>query len=360
LPATGPEGTAPPLEITLFGPFHTRVNGRVLPHLRSRKGHWLLSLLALRAGRALDRAWLAGTLWPDSSNSQALANLRNSLKDLRHALGPEAYRLHSPTSRTLLLDLSAAAVDVLAFDAAIARGDLPALEQAVSLYRGPLLEGCEEEWVAEERRTRERAYLAALEALADDARTRGDLAAAERALRQTVTVDPLRESAQRALIETLAAGGSDAAAMQVYRELRELLHRELNAEPAPETLALFQQLRSEARLRAQAPRPKPPGATVSTAPNNLPHQLTRFIGREQEVAEVSQFLTTHRLVTLTGVGGCGKTRLALQVAVGQLAAFTHGVYFVNLAPIRDPGLAASTIAQTLGLHESADRPSSRA
>jgi predicted ATPase/DNA-binding SARP family transcriptional activator len=351
-----PEGAALPLEVNLFGPFHTRVNDQPLPRLRSRKGHALLALLALRAGRSLDRPWLAGTLWPDSSHPQALANLRNSLKDLRHTLGPEAYRLRSPTTRTLMLDLSGAEVDVLAFDAAIARGDLPSLEQAVALYRGPLLEGCEEEWVAEERRTRERAYLAALEALADDARTRGDLAAAERALRQTVAADPLRESAQRALIETLAAGGSVAAAMQVYRELRELLHRELNAEPARETQVLFQQLRSEARLRAQAPRPKLPGATVSTAPNNLPHQLTRFIGREQEVTEVSQFLTTHRLVTLTGAGGCGKTRLALQVAAGQLAAFTHGVFFVNLAPTRDPGLVASTIAQTLGLHESADRP----
>jgi DNA-binding SARP family transcriptional activator len=219
LPATGPDGAAPPLEITLFGPFHARVNGRALPRLRSRKGHGLLALLTLRAGRALDRAWLAGSLWPDSSDPQALANLRNTLKDLRHALGPEAGRLRSPTTRTLTLDLSGAEVDVLAFDAAITRGDLPSLEQAVALYCGPLLEGCEEEWVAEERRAREQAYLAALEALAADARARDDLAATERALRQAVAADPLRESAQRALIETLAAGGSDAAAMQVYREL---------------------------------------------------------------------------------------------------------------------------------------------
>jgi predicted ATPase/DNA-binding SARP family transcriptional activator len=347
---------APSLQIALFGPFRACVNGQPLPRLRSRKGHWLLALLALRAGCSLDRAWLAGTLWPDSSHPQALANLRNTLKDLRQALGPEAHRLHSPTSRSLLLDLSGVEVDAVAFDAAITRGGLPSLEQAVALYRGPLLEGCEEEWVAEERRTRERAYLAALEALADDARTRGDLAAAERALRQAVAADPLRESAQRALIETLAAGGSAASAMQVYRELRELLYRELNAEPAPETQALFQQLRSDARHRVQTPRPVPSGATVSRVSNNLPHQLTRFIGREQEVAKVSQLLATHRLVTLTGTGGCGKTRLAIQVAAGQLAGFTHGVYFVNLAPIRDTGLAASTIAQTLDLRESADRP----
>src|SRR5262249_8400620 len=145
---------------------------------------------------------------------QALANLRNSLKDLRQALGPQANRLRSPTTRTLMLELAGAQVDVVAFDAAIARGDIASLQEAMALYRGPLLEGCDEEWVSEERQACEQAYLTALETLAAHDQARGDLAAAERWLRQAVAADPLWESAQRALMQALGAAGSYAAALQ--------------------------------------------------------------------------------------------------------------------------------------------------
>src|SRR5262249_37756567 len=83
---------------------------------------------------------------------------------------------------------------------------------------------------------------------------RGDLAAAERHLRLVVAVDPLRESAQRGLMKLLAAGGNYAGAMQAYRELCERSHREINAEPDPETQALFQQIRKEARAKADGAR----------------------------------------------------------------------------------------------------------
>src|SRR5262249_26946666 len=155
---------------------------------------------------------------------------------------------------TLSLDLSGAQVDLLAFDQAIARGDVASLEQAISLYRGPLLEGCVEEWVFQERLAREQAYLGALERLAAQAIERGEPAGAERALRLAVAVDPLRESAQRALMQALADGGNYAAAAQVYQELRRQLHQELNTEPDPQTQALFQQLRAEARGKAGARR----------------------------------------------------------------------------------------------------------
>jgi DNA-binding SARP family transcriptional activator len=112
------------------------------------------------------RSWLAGVLWPDSPEPRAFTSLRESLKDLRHALGAEAGRLRSPTPRTLCLDGRGATVDVVAFDDLIARGDAPSLARAVSLYRGPLLEGWSEEWVFQERQAREEAYLVALERLA--------------------------------------------------------------------------------------------------------------------------------------------------------------------------------------------------
>src|SRR5207248_616639 len=106
----------------------------------------------------------------------------------------------APSSRTLSLDLAEADVDVLAFDAAIARGDRPALERAVALYRGPLLEGWAALWVLQERQVREEAYLLALERLAEQAVAEGESLEAVRYLRQAVGVDPLRESAQRSLM----------------------------------------------------------------------------------------------------------------------------------------------------------------
>jgi predicted ATPase/class 3 adenylate cyclase len=531
-----------PLALRLFGPFEARWNGDPLPPLRTRKGQWLFALLALRAGQEVERAWLAGLLWPESSEAQALANLRNSLTDLRGALGPEEARLRSPTPRTLCLDLTGAEIDVIAFDTAVAHGDALALERAVALYRGPLLEGCTEEWAFHERQVREQAYLAASESLAEHAMAAGDPAAAERHLRRVVAIDPLRESAQRALLRALAAGGNYGAALLAYRELRLRLHRDLHAEPDPETTALFQQIRVEARGKAgrasthptcsvatpipedtvtflftdvegstrlweehpdamraallrhdtllhhaievhgghvfktfgdqfcaafttapdaleaalaaqrtlqaelwdtvapsrirvrmalhtgaaevresdyfgpplnrvarllaathggqvllslaaaelvrdhlpegvslrdmgerrlqdlvrperifqlvtpELPADFPPLRSLEAFPNNLPLQLTSFIGRGREMAEVKQLLATHRLLTLTGVGGCGKTRLALQVAADRLAEFAHGVWFVDLAPLADPALVPQAVAVVLGVLEAPGRP----
>src|SRR6266566_7477599 len=97
----------------------------------------------------------------------------------------------------------------------------------------------------------------------------------------------------------------------------------------------------------------PPLKTLDSRPNNLPVQLTPLIGREKEVSAVQNLLQREdvRLVTLTGPGGTGKTRLGLQVAAELSDLFPDGVYFVNLAPISDPTLVVPTIAQTLGIHE---------
>jgi predicted ATPase/DNA-binding SARP family transcriptional activator len=366
------------LTIRLFGSFEARLGDTPLPRLRTRKGQWLLALLALRPGAEVERAWLAGVLWPESAEASALANLRSVLKDLRHALGTEAGRLRCPTTRTLCLDLAGAAVDVLEFDANIARGDTRSLWQAVASYRGPLLEDCSEEWVFQERQSREQDYLEALEALAAQAVADRDASVAERCLRRAVAVDPLRESAQRALMRMLAAEGNYAAALLVYRELRQRLHRVINAAPDGETTALYQQVRAEARERAQVPYTSsalttpptrspdpllspppsdlPPLRLPETFRHNLPLQLTSFVGREREMQEVKRLLTQSRLLTLTGAGGCGKTRLALQVAADLLPDFADGIFFVPLAPISDPPLVISAIAQTLGVREVGGTP----
>ena len=116
------------LTIRLFGPPQVRVNGEPIPRPKTRKGLWLLALLALRHGREVERAWLAGTLWPENEDSQALTYLRQALTDLRHALGPDAARLLSPSSRTLSLDVAGADADVVTFDDCLKRGDGPSLE----------------------------------------------------------------------------------------------------------------------------------------------------------------------------------------------------------------------------------------
>jgi DNA-binding SARP family transcriptional activator len=212
---TVPNDTAPELCLHLFGPFEARVGGDPLPRLRTRKGPWLLALLTLRSGCEIERAWLAGLLWPDCAESQGLATLRRYLTDLRRALGPEACRLHSPTPSSLALDLTGAAVDLLTFDAALARGDEVSLAEAVAVYRGPLLEGWTEAWVFQERQAREEAFLAALERLASQAVADDDFPTAERYLRRAVATDPLRESAQRQLMVLLAETGNYAALVEV-------------------------------------------------------------------------------------------------------------------------------------------------
>jgi class 3 adenylate cyclase len=102
----------------------------------------------------------------------------------------------------------------------------------------------------------------------------------------------------------------------------------------------------------------PPLLTLDTRPNNLPAQPSPLIGREKELQTASSLLRqSHiRLVTFTGPGGTGKTRLALQLAADLVDHFNEGVWFVNLAPISDPGLVISTVAQTLGVKETASQP----
>ena len=112
----------PILRIRLFGSPEIRVCGSPLPPLHSRRGLWLLAILALRAGRPIDRLQLAGLLWPDSLDSTALHNLRQTLADLRRALSPAAICLQAESKSLLALDVSTAHIDALAFDAAVAEG----------------------------------------------------------------------------------------------------------------------------------------------------------------------------------------------------------------------------------------------
>src|SRR5438045_870308 len=122
-----------PLTIRLFGAPEVRVGSEPMRRVRTHSVEWLLALLVLSGGREASRSWLAGTLWPESTEEQALHNLRRDLMDLRRALGTESARILSPTRSTLSLDLTAAWADVVAFDAAIQAGDEDSLQRAASL-----------------------------------------------------------------------------------------------------------------------------------------------------------------------------------------------------------------------------------
>jgi len=143
--------------------------------------------------------------------------------------------------------------------------------------------------------------------------------------------------------------------------------RELVAEDLPEGVSLRDlgehRLKDLTRpqhlfqvIAADLPSGFPPIKSLDALPNNLPIQLTSFVGREREIAEVKSVLTTSRLLTLTGAGGSGKTRLALQVSAGVLEEFKDGVWLVELAAMADPTLVPQTVASALSVHEQSGRP----
>ncbi len=355
--------TAPPetvgLALHLFGPMDVRVAGQPLPRLRSRKGLWLLALLALRAGGDIERDWLAETLWPDCHQSDAKRSLRQSLHDLRAALGNEAVRLTSQTPRTLRLDVSPGAngiwIDLHFFDAAMDRrkSRLPdALENATRLYRGPLLEDCVDDWVLDARRQREMHYVSALETLASAASATSGFSASADYLRRAVSVAPLREDLQRALMESLAVSGNLPAALLVYRQFRARLWQETASEPDAQTTAHYRKLRDEARkaARIDTPRTQPDASPAAeTLQANLPQPRTLLVGRESEAESVVSCFVRARLVTLIGTGGVGKTRLALRVAEMLADDFEGGARFVDLAALTDTAAVPEAVGKSLGV-----------
>jgi predicted ATPase/DNA-binding SARP family transcriptional activator len=353
-------GEAVELEIRMFGPLEVRIGGRPLPRLRSRKGLWLLALLALRTGRDVEREWLCGTLWPDDDAADARGSLRQSLHDLRQAMGPASTRLRSSTGHGLSLDLTGAFVDVSAFDAAMVCSDEASLEAGVRLRRGPFLEGCAEEWVLPERLVRDRSYIAALEALAAAAHAREDFTAEADWLRRATAEEPFREDLWRNLMQAVSASGDLAGALSAYREFRELLWREMTAQPAADTTHLFRTIRDQLRTRARSGstatvrvsgRVPPPRGVL----NNLPAPLTALIGRDEETCDVAAVLASARLVTLTGAGGVGKTRLAIHVAQDLVQEFRDGAAFVELAALVDPDAVLDAVREAVGAPPASNR-----
>ncbi len=341
------EMSVPPMTIRLFGGVEVQVQGQPLPKLRSRKEVQLLALLTLAQGRTRQRSALAQTLWPfpDHSVDQAARYLRRSLSELRKALGTEAYRLPIQADHTLCLDLEGAEVDVVAFDRALQEGNVAALESAVALYRRPLLLGHTETWAEEEREVYRQRCMRALRMLNGHAQQQNDLPSQIAWLQQAVVLEPTAEAIHRALMEAQTDHGESAAALLVYQELSRRLHRLCNRAPDPLTTAVYRKIRDG--------KPSPPLAPttllspVRSPAGYLPHPLTSILGREEETQAVRRCLERGRLVTLTGIGGVGKTRLAIHVARLAAAEYPDGIWFIDLADLTNSELIPERIAGVL-------------
>ncbi|HVA88995.1 MAG TPA: BTAD domain-containing putative transcriptional regulator, partial [Chloroflexota bacterium] len=198
-----------------------------------------------------------------------------------------------------------------------------------------------EEWAERRREELRNLQVALLLHLADLSTAEGDREEALRCLRTVLTVDPCHEDAARSLMLLLAAAERRGEALEVYRRLTKALDEELGQPPTRETRAV------RTRLLAEAPSALMPSARRS----NLPVPLTSFVGREWERVEITQLLRSggNRLLTLVGPGGCGKSRLAIEVGRLLLDDYPDGVYLVELAPLTDPNLLAQAVADALGL-----------
>ncbi len=349
--------------------------------------HKTIALFAYLAvtGHAHRREALAALLWPDYNQARAAAYLRRALWSLKQAVGAE-WLLTEQASIGLAAqpDLW---VDVHQFrqsraesqwhgHPAEARCDAcqTTLTQAVALYRGDFLSGftlpdCPQfdEWQFFQAESLRQELAATLEQLIHGHRSRGEFEAAIACARRQLALDPLHEPAHRQLMALYAAAGQRAAALRQYDECARVLEAELGAPPADETTQLYAAIKANqfpgatAQAAAAAQRRVDPGGAGphDLAPrHHLPVPTTSFVGRAAEVAAVRDLLArpTVRLLTLSGPGGAGKTRLALQVAADVLDLFADRVFFVDLAPLSDPALVASAIAETLGVRASGIRP----
>ncbi len=338
------------LSINLFGAFHLTIAGESVPNPRARASGWILALLILHRSREVDRHWLAATLWPEAETPSALFNLRRNLSELRKMLGTEACRLVSPNRHSLGFNLIGVDCDLINFESRRACKDTLALQEAVSIYRGELLEGCHEEWIFSERIVYEHAYLKALEDLAQNEIQSGNLHEAAQWLRRLTSREPLREDAQCKLMETLGLLNDFAGVERQYRELRHHLRNELNQEPAPSTLTLYHSLKAKAQLPAGINFNLSPTHKAASPFNNLPYPLTSFIGRCEEMNQICAAMQTARLVSLVGTGGVGKTRLALSVAQAEKENYSSGVCFTDLSSTKAGADVPQTVASTFNLH----------
>lgn len=356
------------LHLRLFGPFDAALNEDAVTEFESLSARALLAYLAVERTHSHARATLAALLWGPDTGPTGLTNLRSCLRRVRGALGDgDGTPFLQATQETIQLAPQADLwTDVQRFETLLAEvmahphrraqqcpWCIARLSEAVALYRGPFLADLQinsivfEEWQHLHQERYHRLVMQALYVLADYHYQCGRYAQAEQYARRQLALEAWNEEAHQQLIRVLAASGQRSAALAQYSRCRAILAAELDVPPMPATTALYEEIRNS-DIKTLAGLYGPTTGRPLPGPNNLPRPATGLVDRVDELDWLLQRLVNpaHRLTSLVGEGGIGKTRLALAAAEALAGCFADGVWFVplaDLAPAKDPGQAQREI-----------------
>lgn len=356
------------LQIFCFGGLKVILDGEEVTSFSTDKARALLIYLALDPGRPFQRSHLAGLLWSDQSDTQALHSLRQTLSLLRKSIfenEPGNPFLIVERDRVKFNSHTSFWVDVLEFKRELQAAyqnhrnqitytsiDLRSLKNAIGRYTGPFLDrftlNCSalfDEWLILVQEETNTLAVEALSYLVDYHQKRGEIIPAIQFCKQILQINPWDESIHYRLMNLMAIDGQWTAAQNAYKNLHTYLKIQIGVEPDPKTKALFQKIRSSSLNSQSLPNPYPSPAS------NLPNKHSIFIGRDKELDEISALLasTATHLLTLSGAGGIGKTRIALEVAAQQIGIYKDGVFFASLLNDTTLVQVETSIAQAVGL-----------
>ena len=349
------------MEIRVLGPVEV-VTGQQVRSLPGSAERELLALLALSAGRVVAVPALVDALWGEDLPAHPGNALQVRVSKLRRTLGavgvPGTLVVTRPPG--YLLDVDPQRVDALRVTDRVAAARTAAdadpeaaarlYREALSWWRGAALsEFADSRWAGAEAARLTELQLTAQEELIDLELAAGRHADVLAELEALAAAHPLRERLHARLMLALYRAGRQADALAAYQRARTVLDAELGLTPGAELRALQEAiLRQRADLRAPARVPAPRPSPSAPAPR-LPPRLTSFIGRDADLDRVGELLRAHRLVTVTGPGGVGKTSVALEAARAAAAGSPDGVGFVRLAGVTDPAQVPHAVLAALGV-----------
>jgi predicted ATPase/DNA-binding SARP family transcriptional activator len=341
------------LELRLLGPLELLVGGEPVP-LGPPKQRALLAQLALRAGEAVPVERLVDELWPEDPPESARHAVQVYVSRLRKALGDPA-RVVARSRAYALVPGPGCKIDLEHFRSFVAEarekvasdpaGAAYAIGDALGLWRGRALADLDGEPAVRDLVLElEEERLAAQELRFEAELAAGASGELIADLERLIAQHPAREQLRGFLMLALYRSGRQQDALAAYRQARSALREELGLEPGPKLREL------EAAILRQDPSLLVESAELR-ARRHLPAQPNAFIGREQELRDLVRLFASGgaRLVTVTGTGGIGKTRLALAAAEQLAARFRDGVWFVDLAGVGNPAVVVTAIAAALRL-----------
>jgi predicted ATPase/DNA-binding SARP family transcriptional activator len=320
----------------------------------------LLALLLIHANQVLSTDRILEEIWGDDQPGGGRRTLQVHISKLRRALEPDresrqAAEILVTRSGGYALVVDPDRIDAVRFEHLIERARQvgasqperasATLSEALAMWRGEPYEdfGYESFAQGEIRRLEE------LKVTAIEDRLEADLATGRHAesvgeLRALTQEHPLRERFWRLLMLSLYRSGRQGDALRAYQGARKHLGDELGIEPSPELRRLEEEILFQDPSLQLAHEPAGPL-------HNLPARVTTFLGRDEELSRLNQLLPTARQVTLIGVGGVGKTSLAIEAARDLAGGLRDGAWLVDLAPLREPDLVVQAVADVLGLGE---------